>query len=211
MLNEKRVGQFWYHHFLFQCSNLSFVLQGSIVEGDWRSPFIVNPTRLTKMVQYRMDQAASVMSHPSSALYITFFPSLTASPVPLPPRAVFIVANSLKVADKVLSARRGYNLRVIETLVAARVLANSLRVYIASKEKITLREVVDRYKSDASVSDEALDHVLQFLLESNSLDVLKPKGIRSDQFGVTMDEMIEMCGMSKELFKEVYLSWVDSE
>jgi galactokinase len=96
-----------------------------------------------------MDQAASVMSHPSSALYITFFPSLAASPVPLPRQAVFVVANSLKVADKVLSARHGYNLRVVETLVAARVLANSLRVCVADKEKITLREVIDRYRRDA--------------------------------------------------------------
>jgi hypothetical protein len=52
--------------------------------------------------------------------------------------------------------------------------------------------------------------VLQFLLESDELDVLKPKVIRSDKFGVTMDEMVEMSGMPKELFYEVYLSWVDS-
>jgi hypothetical protein len=97
---------------------------------------------------------------------------------------------------------------VVETLVAARVLANGLRVHIADKEKITLREVVDRYM-DGDDSDEELDRVLGFLLEFDALDILKPKVIRSDQFGVTMEEMIEMSGMSKELFEEVYLSWVD--
>jgi len=156
-----------------------------------------------------MDQAASVMSRPSSALYISFFPSLAASPVPLPRQAVFVVANSLKVADKVLSAKHGYNLRVVETLVAARVLANSLRVYVADKEKITLREVVNRY-SDGDNNDEELDRVLRFLLESDELDVLKSKVAQSDNFGVTMDEMVEMSGMPKEMFYEVYLSGVES-
>lgn len=156
-----------------------------------------------------MDQAASVMSHPSSALYITFSPSLAASPVPLPRQAVFVVANSLKVADKVLSARHGYNLRVVETLVAARVLAKSLRVCVADEEKITLREVISRY-SDGDNNDE-LDRVLRFLLESDELDVLKSKVALSDNFGVTMDEMVEMSGMPKKLFHEVYLSWIDSE
>ena len=157
-----------------------------------------------------MDQAASVMSHPSSALYITFFPSLAASPVPLPRQAVFVVANSLKIADKVLSAKHGYNLRVVETLVAARVLAKFLRVCVADKEKITLRELIDRYRNGGNNNNEDLDGVLGFLLESDELDVLKSKHIRSDNVGVTMDEMVEMSGMPKELFYEVYLSWVDS-
>jgi galactokinase len=157
-----------------------------------------------------MDQAASVLSNPSSALYITFFPSLAASPVPLPPRAVFVVANSLKVADKVLSAKYGYNLRVVETLVAARVLANSLHVRVAEKEKITLREVVDRYTGDGDNRDEDLDRALQFLLESDALDVLKSNLRATEGFNVTMDEMVELSAMSKELFHEVYLSWVES-
>ena len=155
-----------------------------------------------------MDQAASVMSIPSSSLYITFFPSLAASPVPLPSRAVFIVANSLKVADKVLTARQGYNLRVVETLVAARALANFLRIRIDEKEKITMREVVERYSEG---NGEELERVLLSLLESDTLDILKQENHEFDHFGVTMDEMVKLSGMSKELFNEVYLSWVDGE
>lgn len=54
-----------------------------------------------------MDQAASVISTPYSALYITFFPALSAEPIPLPtsrtkPRAVFVCANSLVISDKVV-------------------------------------------------------------------------------------------------------------
>ena len=89
-----------------------------------------------------MDQAASVISTPSSALYITFFPFLNAEPILLPvlrttPRAVFVCANSLVVSDKAvgestylctihlsltqampLGAKTRYNLRVVETLDA---------------------------------------------------------------------------------------------
>ncbi|KAJ6530652.1 ribosomal protein S5 domain 2-type protein [Mycena capillaripes] len=80
-----------------------------------------------------MDQAASFMSVPSSVLYITFYPFLTASSTPLPGTyllsltfpltdsppggAVLVCAHSLKVSDKALTAKRGYNLRVVETLV----------------------------------------------------------------------------------------------
>ena len=161
-----------------------------------------------------MDQAASIMSDPSSALYISFYPSLSSSAVPLPSGAVFVCANSLVVSDKVLSAKHGYNLRVVETLVAARILGNSLGLDIGSKEKITLREVVGKFAGEKSGEDmgpDALEKVLVTL--EQRLDVLKPKNRPNDaeQIGVTMEEMIEMSGLSENIFHEVYLSWVDSE
>jgi len=161
-----------------------------------------------------MDQAASIMSDPSSALYISFYPSLSSSAVPLPSGAVFVCANSLVVSDKVLNAKRGYNLRVVETLVAARILGNSLGLDISPKEKITLREVVGNFAGEKSGEDmgpDALEKVLATL--EQRLDVLKPKNGPNDaeQLGVTMEEMIKMSGLSENIFHEVYLSWVDSE
>ena len=53
-----------------------------------------------------MDQSASVISTPDSALYISFFPALSAEPITLPitsPRSVFVCANSLVVSDKAVS------------------------------------------------------------------------------------------------------------
>jgi galactokinase len=162
-----------------------------------------------------MDQAASIMSNPSSALYISFYPLLSASAVPLPPGAVFVCANSLVVSDKALSAKRGYNLRVVETLVAARILGNSLGLDIGLKDKITLREVVGKFAGEKyggeDMGPDALEKVLATL--EQRLDVLKPNNTPkdADQFGVTMEEMIEMSGLSQNIFHEVYLSWVDSE
>jgi galactokinase len=180
-----------------------------------------------------MDQAASVISLAGSALYISFFPRLSAQPIPLPgaapttstspasaadadsalpPRAVFVCANSLVVSDKVVHARTRYNLRVVETLVSARVLARRLGVSVGDKEKVTLREVLGRVVGEDVGKMEDMDlAVLKGALEKmvKEVEVLKPQG--RDEEGVTMEEMIEWSGMSKDVFDDVYLSWVDIE
>ncbi|KAH9481177.1 Galactokinase [Psilocybe cubensis] len=159
-----------------------------------------------------MDQAASVMCDPSSALYITFHPSLHAETVPLPGRAVFVIANSLVVADKALSAKRGYNLRVVETLVGARILAKSLGVKVDANERITFREVAGKFIGERDNEDIGPDNLENALVEMEyKLEVLKPNKIVNGQLGVTMDEMIKMSGLSKGAFEELYLSWVDIE
>ncbi|KXN86753.1 Galactokinase [Leucoagaricus sp. SymC.cos] len=183
-----------------------------------------------------MDQAASVMSNPSSALYITFYPTLSASPAPLPPRARFIISNSLVVSDKAVTAKHRYNLRVVETLVGARVLAKVLNVKLndatdekekgagkKSHEKVTYREVLGRLVgepqgcgSGGDMGGEALIVGLKSVLKK--LGCLLPKGVNEEdikvggmQLGVTLEEMIEMSGLSPKVFHDVYLSWVEVE
>ncbi|KAG5644181.1 hypothetical protein DXG03_009022 [Asterophora parasitica] len=158
-----------------------------------------------------MDQAASVISDASSALYISFFPRLKATPVPLPAGSVFVCANSLVVADKAVGAKRGYNLRVVETLVGARILAKALGVEVGEREKITLREVLGRLLGEKE-GEEAGVSDLQKGLErmGREVEVLKPEQAKDDgELGVTMQEMIEMSGLEEEVFNEVYLSWVE--
>jgi galactokinase len=165
-----------------------------------------------------MDQAASVIPEGGSALYITFHPQLAAEPVPIPASAnpdfnpVFVIANSLVISDKAVSAKTQYNLRVVETLVAARVLAHHLGVEVGTKEKVTLREVLDRWigHSDASGVDPPVlkDGLGRILRE---LDVLKAKDTTDGEVGLTMKEMISISGLSNEQFNELYLSWVDGQ
>ena len=164
-----------------------------------------------------MDQAASVISDASSALYITFYPALTATSVPLPNGCVFVCANSLVVADKAVGAKRGYNLRVVETLVGARVLGRVLGVRVGEREKVTLREVLGRVVGEGEgkeVGVEVLERGLERM--EREVEVLKPKGRNlvageegNAELGVTMEEMVEMSGLSPEVFREVYLSWVE--
>lgn len=164
-----------------------------------------------------MDQAASVMSDPASALYISFYPELKASPVPLPHGVVFVCANSLVVSDKAVSAKRCYNLRVVETLVAARVLARSLNVPLGAEERVTLREVVGRWAGEdiqggKVLSADALAEALQSI--AKKLDVLHSRdgaAVAAGRSGVTLEEMIEMSGLQRDAFQKVYLSWIEVE
>ncbi|KAG0706707.1 ribosomal protein S5 domain 2-type protein [Suillus ampliporus] len=170
-----------------------------------------------------MDQSASVIALPGSALYVSFVPSLHAEPIVLPRNAVFVCANSLVVSNKAESAKHQYNLRVVETLGAARVLSNHLSLQVDSadgentkRRLVTLREVLARKSGFIETSKIAqredlvqLRKVLEDVLEGNVLDCLLPKV--EGRTGVTPEEMIRMSGMDEAEFREVYLSWVDVE
>lgn len=197
---------------------------------QWRVSSTVSMELTADVYCCRMDQAASVISTANSAIYISFFPRLSAqlTPLPgtssspeatsipagasLPPRAVFVCANSLVVSDKVVHARTRYNLRVVETLVAARVLARRLGLEVEEKEKVTLREVLGRLVGEDPAKGEDMDlgklgEALERMIKE--VEVLKPTGEDGSQQGVTLEEMIEWSGLSEATFKEVYLSWVD--
>jgi len=174
-----------------------------------------------------MDQAASILSIPFSSLYITFYPTLRGSPVPLPRSHAFVIANSLVVSDKAVTAKHRYNLRVIETLVGARILAKNLGVnlhdYPAQNkyEKVTYREVLGRLVgemqgcgSGGDMGAEALLVALKSVLQK--LTCLLPKDVSAhdltgngkENLGVTMEEMVEMSGLGKKAFDEHFLSRV---
>ncbi|KAL6301197.1 Galactokinase [Sparassis latifolia] len=200
--------------FLAVNDKLSGLTKGQLVEMDMENEKRVGVN------SGGMDQAASVISIPQSALYITFFPSLSAEPIPLPtprttPRAVFVCANSLVVSDKVVGAKTRYNLRVVETLVGARVLALRLGLSLGPTERPTLREVFGRWLGIAETKGgpSTLDvEALRAGLERILPEVEKLKPSRADgQEGLTLEEMVQWSGLSPEQFHELYLSWVDVE
>lgn len=90
-----------------------------------------------------MDQAASVYGDLDHALYVSFFPKLTAEPkqFPVPPKSAsiksydpsdytmsFVIAHTLVTANKHETAPTNYNLRVVEVTLAALALAKSLNL-----------------------------------------------------------------------------------
>ncbi|KAF8547429.1 galactokinase gal [Imleria badia] len=170
-----------------------------------------------------MDQAASVISLAGSALYVSFFPKLSAETIPLPgprpehpscPSATLVCANSLVVSDKAVHAKYQYNLRVVESLGAARVLAVRLGVNVGPRERITLREVMARFMGEPQdQTEENVDKVREELERMvQAVECLRPEGAGDgDQLGVTLETMIEWSGMGEALFKDVYLSWVEVE
>ena len=136
-------------------------------------------------------------------------------------------------------AKTRYNLRVVETLVAARVLSRVLSLSIppssdnnTHKGTFTLREVLSAYlgvqetkgqKSPALSADEVQKGLEGLVREVGRL---KAKVLRGEEEykgeeqgkmddedfedeGVTLEEMVKFSGRSEDEFKEIYLSWVD--
>ncbi|KAG8973918.1 galactokinase [Tulasnella sp. 425] len=196
--------------FLAVNDKLASITQGQLVELCME-----NETRVG-VNSGGMDQGASVFSSSSSALYISFWPKLHASPVPLPqtaPPTVYVIANTLKTANKLETAKIHYNLRVVETLAAARVLARGLGVQVGPKEKVRLREVLARWigeKGDEGTEEEQIAR-LKAGLEKIAPEVERILGAGSGQRGLTYDEMVEASGLDKATFDETYLSWVEVE
>lgn len=177
-----------------------------------------------------MDQAASVISLPLSALFINFYPLLHAEAVPLPiartaRRGALVIANSLVVADKVVSAKWHYNLRVVETLVGARILANilapthpTIAELVRDVERPTFREVLGAYlgvrevkgKADNALNVDQLRGALKQLVEeTEKLRGPALRGNKGGELGLTMEEMVKFSGLSPEEFHRIYLSWVN--
>ncbi|EPS37603.1 hypothetical protein H072_8704 [Dactylellina haptotyla CBS 200.50] len=78
-----------------------------------------------------MDQTASVFGDKDSALYVSFVPELKAKQFSFPksnPPLSFLIAQTYVTADKKTTAPIHYNLRVVETTLAAQVLAKKLNL-----------------------------------------------------------------------------------
>jgi galactokinase len=85
---------------------------------------------------------------------------------------------------------------------------------VGNKEKVTLREVLGRMVGENSEVGKNMDlAMLRQGLERmvREVESLKPaRGLADDvEEGFTFEEMIEWSGLSEDVFREVYLSWVD--
>ncbi|KLO11436.1 galactokinase gal [Schizopora paradoxa] len=203
-------------------STLSFLVVNDKLDGITKGDLVkmtMDNERRVGVNSGGMDQSSSVISHADAALYITFFPSLDAEPIPLPitaPRSVFVCANSLVVSDKVVHARTRYNLRFFEISVAARVLAHQLGVSVGAKERVSMREVVGRWAGENVAEKELEPHLLKKALEElggkiDGIKLVESDGEDGAEVGVTLEEMIRLSGMTEDDFRDVYMSNVDVE
>ncbi|RKP25990.1 ribosomal protein S5 domain 2-type protein, partial [Syncephalis pseudoplumigaleata] len=92
-----------------------------------------------------MDQTCSLFAEKDHALFIRFKPALSAAPTPLPPGSAMVIVNSLVLSEKATNADHQFNMRVLETRLAARILARALGLLAPSSDD-----------SDASTDEAAL-------------------------------------------------------
>lgn len=119
-----------------------------------------------------------------------------------------VITNSLAPHSLADSAPERYNLRVVEVLVASRLLLHAWGVddarLKASGEdgRIWLKEALDLWQKKEGISnDELFEKALAALP-----DVLGKNG--RDIEGWTKEEMIEASGMTAEAFTETYLNFI---
>lgn len=161
-----------------------------------------------------MDQAASVCGEDDNALYVEFKPALKATAFKFPKlehsEVNFVIANTLKVSNKVETAPTNYNLRVVEVTVAAEVLAAKYGVSLnkaGALGKGNLRDFMNAYYSkyhnvskpwdgDVAIGIERLNKMLELVQET----------FGTHKSGYTVEEASAALNTSKEEFTKDYLT-----
>jgi galactokinase len=146
-----------------------------------------------------MDQAASVFGAKSKAVFVRFAPELRAETVQVSGDVGFVIANSGVNADKHDTAPENYNLRVVETTVAAEVVAKRVGVGgLVSRDGFggTLEEVVRRYYMGKGFGEEEQLEEFGKVVE----------GVFNGEGEYTRSELAEMMDMKEDELVEKYMT-----
>ncbi|KAJ2740883.1 galactokinase [Coemansia sp. BCRC 34301] len=160
-----------------------------------------------------MDQAVSIMGQQDSALFIEFHPGLRATPVRFPsttPPIAFVIANTLVVSDKHVTAPTNYNLRVVETRIGALILAKHLGISehaaCANADPLTFKVVTDEYFAAAGASGSD-DEVRVWIERLDTMLHKAKEAFGAYQQGLTREEMAVVLRVSMaELSDKIYES-----
>ncbi|KAF8119989.1 hypothetical protein EV363DRAFT_1408839 [Boletus edulis] len=191
-------------------STLAFLAVNGILEDPSMAPTKGTLVEMAVENEKRvgaMDQAASVISLAGSALYVSFFPKLSAETIPLPgPRpeypscqpATLVCANSLVISDKAVHCQ------IPVQPTRRRIAWCRTRACGSGANNIERASAGgERGQSEGGIrADGEGDRVSAARRRRDSDE---------DQLGVTLETMIEWSGMGEALFKDVYLSWVEVE
>lgn len=134
-------------------------------------------------------------------MLVQFAPELGATTVEFPQGTEFVIANTLVNADKHDTAPENYNLRVVETTVAAEVLARRLELgNLKSRDGFggTLQEVVEKYFAGKKVQGGK-----EVKLEEFGEVV---RGVFTGDGEYTRSELAEMMGMKEDQLVEKYMT-----
>lgn len=170
-----------------------------------------------------MDQATSIWGQQGHALYVQFKPTLTATPFKFPEFASpentkeiqFVIANTLIVANKFETGPINYNLRVVEVIVAANVLASMCGVALSYDpnsdfQKGNLRDFMNSYFITFSKDKDPWNGDLTTGIQklNKMLSLVEEKLGPYAHTGFTVDQAAIALGCSREEFTRNYLTVV---
>jgi galactokinase len=147
-----------------------------------------------------MDQAASVFGEKEKVVFVEFAPELKGTTVRFPDEEVaFVIGNSLVNADKHDTAPKNYNLRVVETTLAAEILARRLELRtLKSRDGFggTLQEVVQKYfQGNNGLVEDQLEEFQKVLRE-----------VFTDEGEYTQSELAVLMDLSESELVEKYMT-----
>lgn len=152
-----------------------------------------------------MDQSTSALALPNNLLHLSFYPSLLPSPLPLPGNLSLVITNSLAPHSLTESAPEEYNLRVIEVLIATRLILHhwKLESQFSDNPRPWLREVLGAWVGEKGhMGWEKEGEVIEKAL--GDIEWMKRDG------GWSREEMVKYSGMDEEVFKKSYLDFLES-
>ncbi|KAJ9477935.1 Galactokinase [Pseudozyma hubeiensis] len=194
----------------------------SLIDRKEMAEVAIESERLVGVNSGGMDQSASIFSIPDHALYISFFPELNVEPTRLPQSETehtFVIVNTLVVSDKKVTGPVNYNLRVVETRMAARALAKGLG--LGAEGCKDLRGVLETYFAENGGAGR-----LQLEMENSKAvkDTLEKSGEEAARIkvleekveslyhndtlkaGLTREQVEQLTGYSGEEFDKEFLS-----
>ncbi|KIR39238.1 galactokinase [Cryptococcus deuterogattii Ram5] len=151
-----------------------------------------------------MDQSASALALPNNLLHLSFYPSLLPSPLPLPGNISLVITNSLAPHSLTESAPEEYNLRVIEILIATRLILHhwKLESQFSDNPRPWLREVLGAWVGEKGhMGWEKEREVMEKAL--GDIEWMKMDG------GWSREEMVKYSGMDGEEFEKSYLDFLE--
>ena len=138
-----------------------------------------------------MDQAISVTGEKGKAKHVEFFP-LRTSDVSLPSNACFVIANSLAVSAKAVTADKQYNLRVTECKLGAIIIGKKIGVEFSKGENVTYRALAEKFlKTNGTLSIAQLNQFEGFCkqhLHSNPYTQSEIEGLIGGSATVILDD-----------------------
>ncbi|KAG0224045.1 galactokinase [Actinomortierella wolfii] len=157
-----------------------------------------------------MDQACSILSRPKAALFIEFHPVLKTTPVYFPvttPPIAFVIANTLVTSDKAVTAPVRYNLRVVETRGAARILARHLGLTVPESGKFHLKQVLDGHFEKIGYDGKGKTEAEQQIDQLSAMGKIVEEvfGTEEIRHGVSYAKMCELAGLSEDEFRRLYI------
>lgn len=182
----------------------------------------IESERLVGVNSGGMDQSVSVFGVPDHAIYVSFVPSLHTEPIRLPGGGdeafAFVVSNTLVASDKKVMGPVQYNLRVVETRVAARVLEQALGVdanlaHLRPSYRNTLRAVADAYYAKDGAWEAMLRHAdVKDAYDAYGKEAAQLQGMlrlvdqHLPQEGVTRAQVEEATKLSGQAFHDTFLA-----